>query len=129
MIGTTTVALAVLPHAGSWVDADMVGAAERYRHPLHAAAGQSLPGGPLESHQGLAVDGAVLTSVRRRDGVLEARLVAQGPEPVTAVVRGRFHTARTVDLRGTPGRELPVTEGSLELPLRPWEIATIRFDG
>jgi mannosylglycerate hydrolase len=128
MIGTTTVALAVLPHAGGWVDADLVATADRYRHPLHAAAGQSLPGGRLQSHHGLTVEGAALTSVRRRDGVLEARLVAQNPQPVTAVVRGRFRTACTVDLRGTAGRELPVTEGTVELPLRPWEIATLRFD-
>ncbi|WP_433559955.1 hypothetical protein ACQPWY_18230 [Pseudonocardia xinjiangensis] len=128
MIGTTTVALAVLPHAGTWVDADLVGAGERYRHPLHAAPGEADVTGPLESHRGLAVEGAALTSVRRRDGGLEVRMVAQSPEPATAVLSGPFAAARTVDLRGRTTQELPVTAGRLELPLRPWEIATVRID-
>jgi alpha-mannosidase len=127
MIGTTTVSLAVLPHGGDWVEAGLVGAGERYRHPLHATPGHDLPGGPLESHAGLAAEGAVLTSVRRRDGMLEARLVAQSPDPVTAVLRGPFDAARTVDLCGLPVRDLLVVDGRLELPLRPWEIATVRL--
>lgn len=127
MIGTTTVSLAVLPHGGDWVEAGLVGAGERYRHPLHATPGHDLPGGPLESHAGLAAEGAVLTSVRRRDGMLETRLVAQSPDPVTAVLRGPFDAARTVDLCGLPVRDLLVVDGRLELPLRPWEIATVRL--
>jgi mannosylglycerate hydrolase len=133
MIGSTTLSLAVLPHAGGWDRCDLIGAGERYRHALHAVAGQAAPGGPLHDGTGLAVTGAVLTSVRRREGALEVRMVAGSDEPATAVLRGRFRTARRVDLLGRPGEELaaepgPVGSGHLALPLRPWEIATVRLD-
>jgi alpha-mannosidase len=133
MIGTTTVSLAVLPHAGGWDRGDLTGAGERYRHPLHAVAGQAAPDGPLADGAGLAVTGAVLTSVRRREGALEVRMVAESAEPATAVLRGPFRTARRVDLFGRPGEELatepdPAGTGHLALPLRPWEIATVRLD-
>jgi mannosylglycerate hydrolase len=59
--------------------------------------------------------------------MLEARLVAQSPDPVTAVLRGPFDAARTVDLCGLRVRDLLVVDGRLELPLRPWEIATVRL--
>jgi hypothetical protein len=33
--------------------------------------------------------------------------------------------ARRADLLGNPGEELPVVDGWVQLPMRPWEIATI----
>jgi mannosylglycerate hydrolase len=130
MIGTTTVALAVAPHAGGWAEADLVSAGERYRHPLHVTRGTALPGGELvTSGDGLSVDGATFTSLRRRDGVLEARVVAHSDSASTATVRGAFTSARTVDLLGRPGAELAVADGAVTLALRPWEIVTVRFDG
>ncbi|MFD5073412.1 glycosyl hydrolase-related protein [Streptomyces sp. NPDC058371] len=126
MVGTTTVQLAVLPHAGDWCDGGLVDAAERYRHPLHAALGT----GPLDSvpasGEGITVQGAVLTSLRRREDALELRLVAQSPDASTAVVHGPFTSARRVDLLGRPGASVPVEDSTLRLPLRPWEIATVR---
>ncbi|WP_425569459.1 glycosyl hydrolase-related protein [Nonomuraea salmonea] len=35
--------------------------------------------------------------------------------------------ARHTDLRGRPGAPLQVTDGTVRLPLSPWEIATIQF--
>lgn len=129
MVGTTTVELAVRPHAGDWLATGLLTAAEHYRHPLHAALGQGPLDAALQAHQGLSVTGAVLTSLRRRGGALELRIVAQGPDPARAVVRGRFSRASQVDLLGRQGVELPVVDGVLELPLRGWEIATVRLDG
>ncbi|MGI8716597.1 MAG: glycosyl hydrolase-related protein, partial [Lapillicoccus sp.] len=37
--------------------------------------------------------------------------------------------ARRCDLLGHPGEEVPVRDGVVELPLRPWEIATIQLGG
>ncbi|SFQ59860.1 alpha-mannosidase [Amycolatopsis arida] len=127
LVGTSTVRLAVLPHGGDWRAADLLGAAERYRHPVHAAPGQAPPGGPLAARAGLSVDGATMTSLRRRDGELELRLVAQSPEPTTAVVRGPFARARIVDLLGRLGDTLPVRDGRVELALPPWRLATVRL--
>ena len=128
MIGTTTVALAVLPHAGSWADADLPAAGERFRHPLHTALGRADPGGALERHEGLGVDGAVLTSVRRRDGAVEARVVALAPEATTAVLRGPFRAASRVGPPGHAPDALAVSGGRAELALRPWEIAAVRLE-
>jgi mannosylglycerate hydrolase len=129
MVGTTTVALAVLPHAGDWCAADLVGAAERFRHPLHATPGTGEPGAALTEQAGLRVTGAALTSLRRRGEAMELRVVAQSPVPTEAVVQGSFAAATTVDLLGRPGAPLSVTDGRVVLPLRPWEIATIRLEG
>ncbi|MGW4486367.1 glycoside hydrolase family 38 N-terminal domain-containing protein [Amycolatopsis sp. NPDC004368] len=126
-LGITTVQLAVLPHTGDWLAAGLLDAAERYRHPLHATLGTGPLDAPPASRFGLSVTGAVLTSVRRRDGSLEIRLVAQSPEATTVRVRGPFGSARRVDLLGRPGAAVPVSDGELRLALRPWEIATLQL--
>ncbi|MFD9737818.1 glycoside hydrolase family 38 C-terminal domain-containing protein [Umezawaea sp. NPDC059074] len=125
-IGVTTVRFAVQPHAGDWQDAALLAHAERYRHPVHPALGEGDPDTALATATGLSVEGAVLTSLRRREGALELRVVAQSPDPATTVVRGPFTAARRVDLLGRPGEEVPVADGALTLSLRPWEIATLR---
>lgn len=124
MVGTSTVSFAVLPHAGDWHEADLMAAAERYRHPLHAT--------PPVSHPGLSVEGAVMTSLRRRDGELEVRLVAASPEPATAVVRGPFTHAHRVGLLGADDTRTTAPDGepgTVRIPLRAWEIATVRMAG
>ncbi|MFI5606552.1 hypothetical protein [Amycolatopsis sp. NPDC051903] len=126
-IGTTTVQFAVVPHAGDWRAGGLLEAAERYRHGLHATLGAGPLDAPAAARFGLAVDGAVLTSVRRREGELEIRLVAQTPDATTAVVRGSFTSARRTDLLGRPGEAVAVAEGTARLSLRPWEIATLRL--
>lgn len=135
MVGTSTVSFAVLPHTGDWHAAGLMTAAERYRHPLHATPGTGAPEVQLAAHHGLSVDGAVMTSLRRRDGDLEVRLVAASSEPATAVVRGSFKGARRVGLLGPPGdddsrtRQPAMAEGTVRIPLRAWEIATVRLSG
>ncbi|MGW3622269.1 glycoside hydrolase family 38 N-terminal domain-containing protein [Streptomyces sp. NPDC000880] len=127
LVGTTTVQLAVVPHTGDWRDGGLLDAAEHYRHGLHAALGT----GPLDaepaSRQGITVQGAVMTSLRRRDGAFEIRLVAQSPDAKTAVVHGPFTSAQRVDLLGRTGALVEVEDGTFRLPLRPWEIATVRM--
>ncbi len=113
---------------------------ERYQHDLLAAPGTALggagglwPGGAgglwRDEAEGLRVegDGVVLSSLRRRDGWLELRLVREHPSGGTATVTGPFSRARAADLLGRPGRELAVDGGALRLPLGPWEIATVQL--
>jgi hypothetical protein len=69
--------------------------AERYRLPLLTVRG------PAETRVGPALAGAVLSSLRRKDGELVARIVNQTDRPVSA----RFG------------------DGSADL--RPWEIKTV----
>ena len=78
----------------------------------------------LAAEQGLAVEGATMTSLRRRDADwLELRLVALTDEPTTATVTCRFTQARRADLLGRPGEPL----STMDIRLRPWEIATVQL--
>lgn len=129
--GAWRFSLAVMPHAGAWHETGVLDAAERYRSDLVTARGSATETAALPASQaGLEVAGRgiVLSALRRVDGELELRLVAEHPEADGAVVRGRFVSAREVDLRGTAtGEPLEVRDGKLSLPLRPWEIRTLRL--
>ncbi|HET7029911.1 MAG TPA: hypothetical protein VFI34_05335, partial [Candidatus Limnocylindrales bacterium] len=56
-------------------------------------------------------------------------VVAQTAQPTTARIAGRpIGDAHDVDLLGRRLGDLPVDpDGALSIPLRPWEIRTIRF--
>lgn len=133
--GRRSVAFAVMPHAGSWTEAAVIAAAERYQHPLVAVAGTADPaesadiGSRSVSGTGLEVDGrgVVITSLRRSGEWLELRLVAEDPAPGPAVISGQFSAARDVNLLGLPGEELAVEDGRLVLQLGGWEIRTVQL--
>jgi alpha-mannosidase len=72
--------------------------AERYRYPLLTIPGA---GGDVRERSGPELKGAVLTSLRRRNDALEARIVNETSEPTTARL------------------------GDVSVELRPWEIRTI----
>jgi hypothetical protein len=76
--------------------------AERYRHPLLTVKGTGPPHGPREA-EGPALQGALLSSLRRREGALEARIVNERETPSS----GSF--------------------GPVRFDLRPWEIRTVRL--
>jgi mannosylglycerate hydrolase len=133
-LGPAEVSLAVMPHEGSWHDADLVAAAERYRHPMvyrpgtASTAGDVLPS-PVE---GLSVQGrgVAMTSLRRRGDWLELRLVAETPTDTTALVGAAgapVTTARSCDLLGRDSEVLPVHDGVLRLPMRAWQIVTVQL--
>ncbi|MEO7870501.1 MAG: alpha-mannosidase, partial [Candidatus Limnocylindria bacterium] len=133
MRGRWRMTLGLYPHAGGWADGGVVDAAERYRHHLLTAAGSAPPGvnwpprgaGDLA----LAVEGeqVELTSLRRQDGWLEARIVNLSPATRNVVVRGGLTEAREASLRGEPGEPLAVSGGALALTLGPAEIRTIQL--
>jgi mannosylglycerate hydrolase len=77
-------------------------AAETYRLPFLALPGSSRAGESREQ-EGVRVRNAMLSSLRRRDGELEARIVNAGASPVTSAV------------------------GDEQVPLGPWEIRSVRF--
>jgi Glycosyl hydrolases family 38 N-terminal domain/Alpha mannosidase middle domain/Glycosyl hydrolases family 38 C-terminal domain len=77
--------------------------AERYRHPFLTAQGDGSDG-ELRDHAGPELTGALLSSLRRRNGVLEARIVNETAE------------ARPFSFGAERGR------------LRPWEIRTLTLN-
>src|SRR6266536_1960019 len=128
-IGPVEATMAVLPYQGTWAAAGVAAQAERYRHDLVAADGRG-PEGPLEAVAGLQIagdGGTVLSSLRRRRGWLELRVVREHPDPGTATISGRFTRARACDLLGRAGPALPAAGGTLHLDLHPWEIRTVQL--
>ncbi|GAA0951791.1 alpha-mannosidase [Nonomuraea longicatena] len=126
--GLRSVSLALMPYSGGW--GPVQEAAELFRHDFlvrPGAGGESAV--QPEPQAGLSVtgEGVVMTSLRQRDGWKELRVVAYSDAPTTAVVTGALTQARRADLRGAPGAELPVADGTFTVPLRPWEIATLQF--
>jgi len=131
-LGPAEVSLAVMPHDGSWLDADLVAAAERYRHPMVHRPGAGDVGVPPSQAEGLSVQGTgvAMTSLRRRGDWLELRLVAESSRATTALVGtagAPVTAARTCDLLGREGDALPVEGGVLRLPMRPWQIVTVQL--
>jgi alpha-mannosidase len=75
--------------------------AERYRHPMLTAPGGT---GEKSAHSGPELRGALLSSLRRRSGALDARVVNETSAPAT------------------------VEFGTAKAELRAWEIRTLRLD-
>ncbi|MEU7898469.1 alpha-mannosidase [Nonomuraea sp. NPDC049152] len=121
--GPRSVRLALMPYTGTW--AAVPEAAEVFRHDVLAVPGTGDRDLPLpDPATGLTVkgEGVVMTSLRRRDGWKELRVVAMTGSDTMARIEGDFTEARRADLRGRPGDPVDAAR----LPLRAWEIATIQ---
>ena len=129
LLGPRTFELAIMPYTGPRPGPEVQAAAEIYRQPFLVAAGGGPAEAPLVDRPGLTIDGpgVVLSSLRRRDGWLEARIVAETPEPVEARLTGSIVAARSADLLGRPGASLPVIDGAAIVELGPWEIRTVQL--
>ena len=99
--GAWSIGFALFPHEGEWHEANVLAQLERYRHPF-LTAGATGTEDPRE-HAGpeLRGPGVVLSSLRRRNDALEARVACEHPEPVRA------------------------TFGEAELSLRAWEVRSV----
>ncbi|WP_026413299.1 glycoside hydrolase family 38 C-terminal domain-containing protein [Actinomadura oligospora] len=127
-LGPHAFELALMRYDGDRPGPEVLAAAELYGHELRAVRGIAPEGTPApapRSGLGIEGDGVVLSSLRRRDGRLELRVVNERPEPGEVVVTGDFGSATRCDLAGRPAGEVDVASGRCVLPLRPWEIATV----
>jgi mannosylglycerate hydrolase len=102
--GPWSVGFALFPHAGAWHEDGVLAQLERYRHPFLTVRATGEGDLREESGPDLRGAGVVLSSLRRRGGRLEARVVCE-------------HVARVEAVFG---------EEALEL--RPWEIRTVELD-
>jgi mannosylglycerate hydrolase len=116
-------------HRGSWQEAGALRHQDCFAHPFAVAAGTADPTPPSCRQDGLRLSGPniALTALRRRNDDIEVRLVCEQSQPGAARLRGDFKRAVKTDLLGKGLETLVVDEGSLELPLAPWEIATLRL--
>ncbi len=132
MHGPWRMAFGLMPHARSWSEDAIADAADRYRHGFVTVPGTAVPGAWPPEGAGLdaiRLDGpnVVLSSLRRRDGWLEARLVNLSDGPASAMLHGDLTAAREASLRGEPGEALDVADGALPLELRAAEIRTVQL--
>ncbi len=148
MIGPWRFAFGILPHAGSWRDADAGRLAEQYQLAFVQAAGSGASSAADDAagsatkaeHAANAAnaattglrldgDGVVLSAVRRRGDELEVRVVAETATATTARLSGpRILAVRDVDLLGRPGPERGLdADGALSLELGAWELRTVRL--
>ena len=129
LLGERTFAFALRPTADAGRSDPILRDAQQYRTPFTIVPGGADGPGESVHREGLRLDGdgVDLTSLRRRDGVLEARLVAMSHQPRTVSLHGPFSGARLVDLTGAEIGELEVRDGALHLELRPWQICTVRL--
>ncbi|HWG84847.1 MAG TPA: glycoside hydrolase family 38 C-terminal domain-containing protein, partial [Deinococcales bacterium] len=122
---------ALYPHRGGWADGGTRREAQDLNSPLVAVpvAGQPRPGAGGPQASGLEV---ALASLKAAEDGPEGTLVMRLYEPNggRGTCRLRWpglQAAERTDLLENPGAPLAVTDGTLDLPLGPFEIATLRL--
>ncbi len=127
-LGPWSIGFGLFPHAGSWESDGVLARAEDYRHPFLTAAGSGRGAGQ-GSRSGLEVHGenVVASSLRRRGGRLELRLVNESSVEREATVEGAVREAAEVDLLGRSLRALPCEPGLLRVELGPWQVRTVQL--
>jgi mannosylglycerate hydrolase len=80
-----SVGFALFPHRGAWHETGVLEQLERYRHPFLVAGGTGTEPPREQAGLELSGEGVVLSSLRRRNGIVEARLAREHPEPGTVV--------------------------------------------
>ncbi|MFL6074770.1 MAG: hypothetical protein ACJ73S_15345 [Mycobacteriales bacterium] len=120
-----------LPPGAGWQEAGVPARADAFRYDLLAVPGTGPADGPLRAVAGLEVTGAGvrMSSLRQHGDHLELRVSSFADAPTVAVVRyaGLRH-AVLVDLRGEElGTVAAGGDGTVQVPLRPWQIATLRL--
>jgi alpha-mannosidase len=117
---------AVLPHRGTWEDADLHGAADEVLVPIERVRGGGMRGAMLPvTGRPLRVEGAVVSAILREPGGLVVRVFNPSAETSVATIEreGAPATGWVVDLLGRPVEQF---QGEVELPSN--RIATLRLD-
>ena len=133
LLGEHTLRLAVYPHDGDWRAGAVDEAAERFGLPLRSAglrghAGKLAPAGSALRVEPSSVRLTALTTFDRRT---ECRVHNAAGAAVTAQLSVAaplvVSSPATLDLFGAELAPLEVRGGVISVPLRPWEIATVRI--
>jgi hypothetical protein len=117
---------AVLPHRGTWEDADLHAAADEVLVPIERVRGGGMRGATLPvTGRPLRVEGAVVSAILREPGGLVVRVFNPSAAASVATIErdGAPATGWVVDLLGRPQEQF---QGQVELPSN--RIATLRLD-
>ncbi len=125
-LGGHELAYAVFPHAGGWQAGGVVAEARRFNEPLLWAPAGGPPGAAAEA------DGLVLDTIKRAEDSDALVLRLYEPHGARGTARVRltfpFATARRATLLEDPGEPLTITDQTIEIPYRPFEIVTVLVD-
>jgi alpha-mannosidase len=126
---------AIYPHMGSWKTANTVARGWQFNYGLHAQQVETHEGELPPTHSFLSVDGThvVLTALKKaEDGhALIARFYEWGglSDAVTLTVPAGAKSATVVNLMEKPeGEPLGVADGKIRVPVKPYQIQTVRID-
>jgi alpha-mannosidase len=127
-VGRHSFAYAVMPHAGGWREAGVVGEAVRFESPLRWAPGSGQPSSFFEVDD----PNLVLDTVKRAEdsGALVLRLYeAHGGRGTARLRIGLpFGGVRRCNLLEDPESPLSVIDGLVELDYRPHEVISLLVD-
>ncbi|GAB4320718.1 MAG: hypothetical protein Kow0010_00660 [Dehalococcoidia bacterium] len=121
---------AIATYEGNWGPAGIQEMAHAYAYPPVAwrIGGQR---GDREDVPLLGLEGATLSAAyRSHEGggpVVRVYNASEQDREATVTLHGSHTRAEKVDLLERPGEPLAMAEGAARLPLRRWEIATVRF--
>lgn len=131
--GDHVLRFALFPHAGDWRAGAVHEASERHALPLRSIGVRGHVGDLAPTGSALSVEprGVVLSSLATLDGRTECRVYNTTGAQTDARIRVgtplRIGEPGTVDLFGQPLARLTTENGAIVVPLRPWEIATVRI--
>jgi alpha-mannosidase len=129
--GTHHFRFAIYPHPGDWRAARTERLAAEYNTPLLAASEPAHAGalGRQSTYASVDASAVELTWIKRAEDsdALVLRLVEWSGRPATATVTLRpvIRAAHRSNFLEDPGDALPVTEHTVRVGLRPFEIATL----
>jgi alpha-mannosidase len=123
---------ALVPHTGNWREAKVYRDGLEFNHPLltHTVAAHSGTGPRRWGFLEIAPDNVVLSALKPGpDGTAVLRIFETTGAPAHASIHlsAAVAAAEEVNLMEDPGTKLSVTDNTLQLDLRPFEIKTVRL--
>ncbi|MFN2614535.1 MAG: alpha-mannosidase [Actinomycetota bacterium] len=132
-IGRHEIEIGLYPHQGDWRAARVHDVAESFTYPLRATAARAHPGElpPVAEPLRLEPPSLQLSALHRDGDAVVARFWNASPDAVDArvLVDAPLPNARAtvVGLIGDELTQAATQDGGVRLPMRPWEIVTMRL--
>lgn len=131
--GTHRFELAVYPHDGGWSAGRVHDVAEGFAYPLRATVTRKHAGALPAAGSGLTLEptSVQLSALTKNGETTTCRIYNASADATEARVHvsdiGGAKTPRLVGLLGDERGSLEVRDGVISLPLKPWEIASIKL--
>jgi len=131
--GTHRFELAVYPHDGGWSAGRVHDVAEGFAYPLRATVTRKHAGALPAAGSGLTLEptSVQLSGLTKNGETTTCRIYNASADATEARVHvsdiGGAKTPRLVGLLGDERGSLEVRDGVISLPLKPWEIASIKL--